>query len=657
MYLVNLKIQNYRSIRELDLSFKKGKNIIVGKNNSGKSNIVKAIDLVLGENAPAYYKYENVTLNDFHNGQTDQEILIWIQLQREANEALNYDEIYKAFGYKYHAERKWGAAVRHAVRTDSLNHFFEDLSALMNISEDEVPTGYVNPKLRNQQDFETQLGDKFQFGYSFRAYVHDSKVIKELRFFYREGNDTNWVMAFSASVRNELLQSAIIHSFRDPANELRINQWGWYGKLLRASINTESAELNAAFETLKGVTNTLFTQLHQELSESEIKIAFPGTTISFQFNPATKIDIYKSTLVYVDDGFNSLLQDKGSGIQSAVIIGLFDYYTRNVAHSSSSLLAVEEPELYLHPQARRVISNRLDAFVDGGRNQVIVTTHSSEFITTAHESLNIILARKTDNRTQASNTTFTTARERQLLVKTQNAEMFFADKVILVEGGDKYIFESICQFYGKTVNTTLGENWLNDKNFSVIAAGGKEEFSKYANKLNELKIPFIIIADFDFLLRGLTRYFTNTSQTALRDQHNGIIGQFGNLDPEIPAGLNENITQFIQAVEQNHLTASRSEILKTLKYGQKKKRLSQFTAAEQVILEAHRQTFQAQNIYILSGELEDNFTAACREGIAGISGKEEKTIHIVANLVTDEHPINEFVEIAQYVPIIEALTA
>lgn len=657
MFLVNLKIKNYRSIRELDLSFKKGKNIIVGKNNSGKSNIVKAIDLVLGENAPAYYKYENVTMNDFHNGQTNQEILIWVQLQREADEALNYDEIYKAFGYKFHAERQWGAAVRHAIRTDSLNHFFEDLSALMNISEDDVSTTYVNPKLRHQQTFESQLNDKFHFAYAFRAYVHDNKVIKELRFFYREGNDTNWVMAFSASVRNELLQSAIIHSFRDPANELRINQWGWFGKLLRASINTDSPELNTAFETLKGVTNNLFTQLHQELSESEIKIAFPGTSISFQFNPATKIDIYKSTLVYVDDGFNSLLQDKGSGIQSAVIIGLFDYYTRNVAHSSSSLLAVEEPELYLHPQARRVISNRLDAFVDGGRNQVIVTTHSSEFITTAHESLNIILTRKTDNRTQASNTTFTTARERQLLVKTQNAEMFFADKVILVEGGDKYIFESICQFYGKTVNTTLGENWLNDKNFSVIAAGGKEEFSKYANKLNELKIPFIIIADFDFLLRGLTRYFTNTSQTALRDQHNGIIGQFGNLDPEIPAGLDENITQFIQAVEQNHLSASRSEILKTLKYGQKKKRLSQFTAAEQVILEAHRQTFQAQNIYILSGELEDNFTAACREGIAGISGKEEKTIHIVSNLVTDDHLINEFVDIAQYVPIIEALNA
>jgi len=657
MYLSNIKIKNYRSIKELDLVFKKGKNVIVGKNNSGKSNIVKAIDLVLGENAPAYHKYENVTLNDFHSGHTGEEIVIWVQLSRDAGEALNYDEIYKAFGFRFHAESRWGPPQRHAVRTDTLSHFFDDVSSLMNISEDDVDTTYVNPKLRNQQDFEKQFEDKFQFAYAFRAYTHDGKVLKELRLFYRESDARNWVMAFSASVRNELMQSAIVHSFRDPANELRINQWGWFGKLLRASINTDSADLNAAFATLKEVTNSLFQQLHQELSDSEIKIAFPGTRISFQFNPGTKIDIYKSTLVYVDDGFNSLLQDKGSGIQSAIIIGLFDYYTRNVAHTSSSLLAVEEPELYLHPQARRVISDRLDAFVDEGRNQVIITTHSSEFITTAHESLNIILARKAQHATEALNTTFSSARERQLLIRTQNAEMFFADKVILVEGGDKYIFEAVSHYYGTSVNTELGENWLNDKNYSVIAVGGKDEFWKYANKLNDLKIPFAIIADFDFLLRGLSRYLTHTNQTALRDEHNGFIGQFGNLDPDIPHEINESLASFIQEIQEQGVTASRGDLLKTLKYGQKKRKLSDFAEAERVLLNARRQAFEARNIFILTGELEDNFTPSGRQGIAGVSGKEEKAIHIVANLVTDQHPINEFVDITEYVEIIRRLTA
>ena len=41
------------------------KNIIIGKNNSGKSNIMRAIDLMLGEKSPTYVNSENITEDDF----------------------------------------------------------------------------------------------------------------------------------------------------------------------------------------------------------------------------------------------------------------------------------------------------------------------------------------------------------------------------------------------------------------------------------------------------------------------------------------------------------------------------------------------------------------------------------------------------------------
>ena len=66
MYLSRLFIKNYRSIKELDLTFAKGKNVLVGRNNAGKSNVLKAIDLVLGEYSPTYTKSENVTESDFY---------------------------------------------------------------------------------------------------------------------------------------------------------------------------------------------------------------------------------------------------------------------------------------------------------------------------------------------------------------------------------------------------------------------------------------------------------------------------------------------------------------------------------------------------------------------------------------------------------------
>lgn len=50
MYISKVKIKNYRSIKDLTINFNPSKNIIVGKNNSGKSNIIKAINIVLGEN-------------------------------------------------------------------------------------------------------------------------------------------------------------------------------------------------------------------------------------------------------------------------------------------------------------------------------------------------------------------------------------------------------------------------------------------------------------------------------------------------------------------------------------------------------------------------------------------------------------------------------
>jgi hypothetical protein len=114
----------------------------------------------------------------------------------------------------------------HSLDQSSFENFISSLDAVMNIGEDDegIDNQYVNPKLKHQGTFENAFEDKYSFAFGFRAYqLENSKFHKEIRFFYREDANSDWVMAFSAPVRNELLQSAIIHSFRDPSNELRIN--------------------------------------------------------------------------------------------------------------------------------------------------------------------------------------------------------------------------------------------------------------------------------------------------------------------------------------------------------------------------------------------------------------------------------------------------
>lgn len=671
MYLSNLRIQNFKSIRELTLDLRKGKNVIVGKNNSGKSNIIKAIDLILGEQSPTYSKSDNITENDFFNGNITEPILIFCILQRTKEEQIDYDTIYKCFGFKIYCEiKEWvlkdgkKSPIKNPIRIKlddtNLDNFWENLNYCFSINEDAdgVVTEYINPKLKNQKTFENQFEDKFQFAFGYKAsFYENGKILKEIRFLYREDESKDWIMAFSAPVRNELIQSAIIPAFRDPSNELRINQWTWYGKLLRTYIKSDSESLKEAFKMLKGASNEVFKELETQINDSNVKIAFPDTKISFQFNPDTRMDIYKSALIYVDDGFNSLLQNKGAGIQSAVIIGLFDYYTRHVSTLGCSLLAIEEPELYLHPQARRIISNRLEDFLDNGKNQVIISTHSSEFLISTDEELNIIVVNKNKTEgTTAYNTEFKDSKEKQILLKTQNLEMFFADRVILVEGGDKYILESIAKYYGKNIDPNIGENWLNERNISIISVGGKTEFWKYCKKLKELNIDRFILADFDFFLRKLPEFFTNLELPKFRDRLNGILGKLGCLSPILNEEVIGIIEDFDSKVRERGLVTNIKEIKRQIKEPLQIKKFSQIDSQYHTIIRDYLEYLKEKRMVILTSELEDFYTDKCKTAISGISGKEEKAIYIVSNLVSNESPITDWIKIDEFVELLKIVS-
>lgn len=72
--LGNIKIKQFRSIEEVILNFPKDKPLIlIGENNTGKSNIVAAIDLLLGENHPGFRALEE---SDYFHRDTNKDIFI-----------------------------------------------------------------------------------------------------------------------------------------------------------------------------------------------------------------------------------------------------------------------------------------------------------------------------------------------------------------------------------------------------------------------------------------------------------------------------------------------------------------------------------------------------------------------------------------------------
>ncbi|HHY76910.1 MAG TPA: AAA family ATPase [Clostridiales bacterium] len=592
MYLHRVIIKNFRSIEYVDITFAKGKNIIVGKNNCGKSNIIKAIDLVLGESNPAYVKNENITERDFftykiRDGVKEEivitnDIFIYCELRRDEGEDIPYDMMLECSGfYKY----------SRSIDKDAIKNCFENEFL---INPDELryeEKQYINPKKNIDQVIE-KFENKYIFAFVLKAYRNeDGDVKKELRFFYREDENSNWTMAFSAPIRNEFLQSAIIPSFRDPTVQLRISKWNWYGKLLRHLTKNQNKddELKKAFLRIKEIADEVFSDVKQKISSGSFNVAFPGTEILFQFSADEKPDIYKNVVIYIDDGYKSLITDKGSGIQSATIIGLFSYYINYVNTKSSALLCLEEPELYLHPHACRTINYKLDEFLNEGKNQVIITTHSPEFLKTIEPNMIIILARKNEGKTVIHQLNI--EKFKDVLVDNNQNEVFFADKVIICEGYDNYIIKWIAEeFYG---------NKLNEENISIISVGGKDNISKFVNLTLKLGIDTYIVADFDYFLRDrdvekVRKYEGAKCHESIENLgETFFISRFGEEGKKI-FGLVSKIRNIIkQNYEEKFYTAKSIEDFR----GEEK-----FNRLEAII-----RTLRTKGICILSGDIESFF--------------------------------------------------
>lgn len=96
MYLQSLSLQNFRCFgNKQTIEFRKGLNVLVGENDSGKSAIMDAIRIALGSTDQSWYRIE---LSDFHNEDREKEIKLILKFadlssneQAAFLECLSYD--------------------------------------------------------------------------------------------------------------------------------------------------------------------------------------------------------------------------------------------------------------------------------------------------------------------------------------------------------------------------------------------------------------------------------------------------------------------------------------------------------------------------------------------------------------------------------------
>lgn len=155
------------------------------------------------------------------------------------------------------------------------------------------------------------------------------------------------------------------------------------------------------------------------------------------------------------------------------------------------VLLIEEPELYLRPQAQRYLYRLLREFAAGG-NQVIYSTHSPAFLNVARMDELVFVERLPQTGTRAAQPEPVTPDE-DFRVLTEfdgsRSELFLAHSAVLVEGQTEKL---VLPF----VFSALGYD-PDKEAISIVECGGKPNIPLFARICAAVGVPFIVVHDSD----------------------------------------------------------------------------------------------------------------------------------------------------------------
>ncbi|WP_417766732.1 ATP-dependent nuclease [Stappia sp.] len=344
MQITRLKIANFRSIQKLDIDLG-AVTVLIGTNNAGKSAILEAIRIALtrrwGQRGTGFTEYDVHLCDSRPDPKVGDPVIIEVELQEEvANEwpedlqgeledIIQLDPVSGCASIIMRVSCSWDAAEESFVpRWEFLN-------------VDRSPLAGRGARAVNLQEF-------FQF----------------LPVFYLE-------------------------ALRDAADEFSSRSQFW-GKLLRTVQIPENLEQKS---------KRIFDLLNRRLLDADPLLANLATGLShisrvaatdapgqadLRLLPLNTWDILsKAEVIYQTEGGKPWLPlaRHGQGVQSLSVMFLFKAFVELILKDlyrpeSSAVLALEEPETHLHPQAARSLWRHISELP----GQKIVTTHSPYFL-------------------------------------------------------------------------------------------------------------------------------------------------------------------------------------------------------------------------------------------------------------------------------------
>jgi predicted ATP-dependent endonuclease of OLD family len=525
--LHKIKIENFRSIEYADIEID-CLSVFIGENNAGKSNILRAVELfyedTLRDINEEYFHFKDqskpisiiLTFNRLSEFDKNQKYLKhWIYEDAiRVKKVIVFDVKTQKYEKKHYG---WQSKPKEVCF--DLSKFDEYKSDINKIVEEK----------RLPECFRTEKGTVTQTSYK-------EGVAKLIEVGEIEFGEPGWIEnpAGLKEVFTDLLPKFyLVPAVKDAQDESKVTQQTVLGKLIR-DLTQRIAINNPQFDTVKNQLEGLKKFLNtsetgdnserlQEIKDFERTITeiicecMPETKVGIEIITPELVDLFKDVRITLDDTLSTSIDSKGHGLQRALILSYIRAYAKTINTLQMEgeqgeipirnfILAIEEPELYLHPNGQRKIMKVLRDMAK--TDQILACTHSSFFIDMFNYK-NIVIVKRSRNEStkvfQHNGEIFSTGdqQEKERLKKVfrylsffdaSRSEMFFSKQVIFVEGDTEKI---MIPFWSSKFSEIDDKYDLVTRNISVIECGGKTNLHIFMRIANGFKIPYIVIHDVD----------------------------------------------------------------------------------------------------------------------------------------------------------------
>ncbi|MRT92584.1 AAA family ATPase [Ancylomarina sp. 16SWW S1-10-2] len=371
MKIYDISIKNFRGIVDLQ-NLKVGDiNSFVGKNDSGKSNILKALNTFFNE------KFDS---NDVYKGiQEGQKTEITIRFipKSEVN-PLALDSESKV----------------HLKKTFEFSSAGKVVKSLTYICNDIDSSEYSNCwgiKESSINDFCNSLG--VEFSRSGRGVTNLSKIdlINENTLGLGRTEKEYDATEFLKNIKKQYTFVELpVFSLFDAEQDLNISATSFQSQF--KPIATESLKNNSALteqiETnvqadLESEFSAITTLMQKNVPELE-KIK---TSPVCNWNNLVKFDL---SLKFKTDNYDIPISNKGTGFKRLLMVAYFEYLAQKNT-KQHHIFGIEEPETFLHPELQQDLLSSIVELADN--SQFFLTTHSPVFAGSTKDS-NIVVVKK-----------------------------------------------------------------------------------------------------------------------------------------------------------------------------------------------------------------------------------------------------------------------